>query len=220
MFVHHRSPFFLCTSVCPKKNIDDQYFLQFQSISAQNRSTWAIVDNLPPLRNKQDYHRYAHALERGAYDVKRKSSPNPLVWIPFETIQLDKHSKNTQIKGFGLIAFAFKDEMQRFVDRWRTHSELKDFANILNIISYQEYQQLQRLGDKYNKLKRDDYFHSRNLIWWLKDENGKERYRDQFLLRFKGPMWEETKIYWMEELVKNKKVLAYGGEKEHAKKQV
>ena len=197
--------------------------------ASSDRSTWLIVDDVPQLQKKQDYNQFEAALKQCAYDSKRNiHSPDAFVWIPLEPVEIDI----IQTKGFGLIAFKFKDEMQKFITNWKTHSSLKSFSKALNILSYQDYLQLQRLPEKYDELKNDDYFKSRNLIWYQFDDNAntdtntntnthatrKNRFCDQFLLRYRGSNFQETKIYLLDELVKNKKVLVYGGEREQARK--
>eukprot|EP00484_Ammonia_sp_Unknown_P020234 CAMPEP_0197037490 /NCGR_PEP_ID=MMETSP1384-20130603/14690_1 /TAXON_ID=29189 /ORGANISM="Ammonia sp." /LENGTH=770 /DNA_ID=CAMNT_0042467801 /DNA_START=80 /DNA_END=2392 /DNA_ORIENTATION=- len=160
--------------------------------------TWVIVDGLPELRENQDHMKFSTALQGAADKVAQHGSKKrPTVYIPFDTIET-RHSKDSVIDGCALIAFGSEKDALVFSKRYAAIDDLKLFRNTLRVYNHRDMHKFEQVPDEHKKLTREEFQDQRNLLWWLQDTDN-EAYRDQYVVRFTGPEFDETYVYWMDE---------------------
>ena len=179
-------------------------------MSNSKSKNWLIIDGLPDLHEARDYAKYATALEKGAQDVAAQGSKiDPIVYIPHET-KKGKYDDEIVIDGSAFIQFGSEGDAAEFKHHYRDLN--KDLAGLTNLKCYtwSDVQQYDNIPDEYVKLTKSEFQTSRNLHWWLLDEDGKLSFRDQYVLRFLGPDFQETNVFWMDKnQVKTGRKLCY-----------
>ena len=175
-----------------------------------NIKTWVIIDGIPDLQDNNDYHTIAQAFEEAAKMVaSRGSKKEPCVWVPSEQ-RSSRHSQETIIDNCALIQFGSEQDANVFRKNYLNIRPLQIFGKSLSVYTQKDIAKYENLPDEYNKLTRDEFQESRNLLWWLLDKEGKESFRDQYVIRYRGPEFHETNVFWMDEnQVKTGRTLCY-----------
>lgn len=172
-----------------------------------NAEGLVIIEGIPALRGKSDYHRISSGLEDAAEKVAELGSKvNPVLYIPCEKKQLE-YSEETVIDGCAFIQFGSLKDAQTFRrDFAMINATTESMRKKVNIFTQVELNRYLQTEDEYQKMRSEEYKESRNMLWWLRDP----QYRDQFVVRFRGPEFEETQVFWMDEnKVKTGRELCY-----------
>eukprot|EP01083_Nonionella_stella_P031964 87485_1 len=180
---------------------------EFKDNEAQ--PSWVIVDGIPDLHENQDYARYATILEDAAKEIASKGSKiEPIVYIPHEK-KVSKYSEELCIDGCALIEFGTPKDAASFSKQYRNMNQ--DFQLWgLKCYTWDNFTSHDSVADEYQKFTKDQFQNNRNLLWWLLEEKGEQSFRDQYVIRYQGPEFEETNVFWMDEnQVKTGRKLCY-----------
>jgi len=155
-----------------------------------------MLDGLPPLKEKTDYHQLSTGLEEAAKKAADHGSKiSPVVWIPTSK-KSTKYGDETVIDGSAFIQFGTLKDAKTFKNYFQDHNETTyNLRNKCTVYTKPDMSKILATPDEFQKMRSDAYKKSRNLLWWLSDG----RYRDQFVIRFKGVEQQETHVFWMDE---------------------
>jgi len=166
-----------------------------------------IIDGIPPLKEQKDYLNISGALEDAAKQVAmRYSKIHPVVYIPHEMKQTE-YSEETVIDGVAFIHFGTAGDAKEFKTHFfKINETMERLSKVVTIYTAPEMKKLLATSDEFHKMPSDEFKESRNLLWWLTDP----QYRDQFVVRFRGPEFDETQVFWCDEnQVKSGRALCY-----------